>query len=126
MSKFKSIAEVCKILKLLNPKTNKPLNHVLRFWEKEIDQIRPKKINNRRYYTKRDIEILRIVKILIKDQKITIKGVKKILNTEIKKLDVNNTYSLKNETQKSIIKDKTKKILERLNNLKNYGKKIPH
>ena len=57
MGKLISISEVSKILNLVDPKTKKPLNYILRYWEKEFKQIKPKKINNRRYYTAKQIEI---------------------------------------------------------------------
>ena len=33
MTKLINISEASKILGLTNPKTNKPLNHILRYWE---------------------------------------------------------------------------------------------
>ena len=51
MKKFYSISELSKNLNLIDPSSNKPLNHILRYWEKEFKQIKPKKINNRRYYS---------------------------------------------------------------------------
>ena len=51
MTKLMKISELSESLNLINPKTKKPLNHVIRYWEKEFKQIRPKKINNRRYYS---------------------------------------------------------------------------
>ena len=56
MKKFFTISEVSKILNLLNPNTQKPLNHTLRFWEKEFKQIKPKRLNNRRYYTDKQLK----------------------------------------------------------------------
>ena len=50
MSKLINISEVSKILDFVDPITNKPQNHILRYWEKEFREIKPKKINNRRYY----------------------------------------------------------------------------
>ena len=47
MSKLINISELSKMLNLIDPKTKKPLNHVLRYWEKEFKEIRPKKINTR-------------------------------------------------------------------------------
>ena len=37
-----NISEVSKILNLIDPITKKPLNHILRFWEKEFKEIKPK------------------------------------------------------------------------------------
>ena len=57
MNKFKNISEVSKILHLTNPINKKPLNHVLRYWEKEFKEIKPKMINKRRYYSTKQIKI---------------------------------------------------------------------
>ena len=48
MSKLINISELSRILDLIDPINRKPLNHILRYWEKQFKQIRPKKINNRR------------------------------------------------------------------------------
>ena len=62
MNKLLNISEASKILNLIDPKTKKPLNHVLRYWEKEFNEIKPKKINNRRYYSQKQIEIIKLIK----------------------------------------------------------------
>mgnify|MGYP001310231045 FL=1 len=123
MSKLINISELSKLLDLIDPITNKPLNHILRYWEKEFSEIKPKKINNHRYYTKKNVEILKLIKYLIKDQKISIAGVKKILKSEIKKLDDNDLFSLRNKYLKAKIKNKTKNILNKISLIKKYGKK---
>ena len=123
MSKFINISELCKLLDLIDPITNKPLNHILRYWEKEFSEIKPKKINNRRYYSKKNVEILKLIKYLIKDQKISIAGVKKILKSEIKELDDNDMFSLRNKYFKVKLKNKTEKILNKISLIKKYGKK---
>ena len=94
MEKLVNISELCKILNLIDAKTKKPLSHTLRYWEKEFKQIKPKKINNQRYYSQKDIEIIKFIKTLIRDKKISIKGVKKILANDIKKLDDQHIDSL--------------------------------
>ena len=62
MDKLISISEASKILNLIDPITKKPLNHTLRFWEKKFKEIKPKKINNRRYYTSKQLEIIKMIK----------------------------------------------------------------
>ena len=123
MKKYINISKLCKILNLINPKTKKPLTHTVRYWENEFKQIKPKRINNQRYYSENDIEILKKIKGLIKDQKISIEGVKKILNTDTKKLDVDDTYGLLSEYSKINLKNKIKNIKNKINNLRKYGKK---
>ena len=79
MNKFLNISEVSNIVNLVDPITKKPLNHILRYWEKEFRQIKPKKINNRRYYSSKDVELIKKIKFLLKNEGMTISGVKSIL-----------------------------------------------
>ena len=123
MSKFKSISEVSKILELYNSKTNKPLNHTLRYWEKEFKIIRPKKINNRRYYSSDQIEIIKMIKFLLKNKGLSVSGVKKMISSDVNKLDAYNSHSLKAEYYKKNLKTKSKLILDKINKIKKYGKK---
>ena len=123
MNKLINISELSKILNLVDYNSKKPLNHVLRYWEKEFKQIRPKKINNRRYYSLEQVEIVKMIKFLLKNKGMTILGVKSILDLNINKLDDYNSHSLKAGYYKRSFKDKSKKILDKINKLKNYGKK---
>ena len=78
---YKTIGEVAKILKLKSNKKGTLPTHTIRFWEKQFKQIKPKILNgNRRYYDEKSISILKKVKFLLKNQGMTINGVKKILN----------------------------------------------
>ena len=105
---YKSIGEVAKILNLVNLKKGTLNTHTIRFWEKEFKQIKPKILNgNRRYYNSETIKILKKVKYLLKDEGMTIKGVKKVLNSKKSlKLDVlpnnsiNADYRIKNKLKK--------------------------
>jgi len=102
---YKSIGEVAKILNLVNKKKGTLNTHTIRFWEKEFKQIKPNILSgNRRYYNNETIEILKKVKYLLKDQGMTINGVKKVLNSNKSlKLDVlpnnsiNTDYYIKNK-----------------------------
>ena len=123
MNKFLTITELSKILNLINPMTKKPLNHILRYWEKEFKEIRPKKINNRRYYSSEQVEIIKMIKFLIKNKGMTISGVKNILNLNINKLDDYDTHSLKADYYKNTLKNKSKALLNKINKIKSYGKK---
>jgi len=80
---YKTIGEVAKILNLkINKKGDLP-THIIRFWETKFKQIKPKILNsNRRYYDEKSINLLKKVKFLLKEQGMTINGVKKILNGE--------------------------------------------
>ena len=121
--KFLNISDLSKKLDLVDPVSNKPLNHVLRYWEKEFKQIKPKILNNRRYYSSDMIGIIKLIKFLLKDKGMTINGVKNILNKKINKLDDYYSDSLKTEYYKKSLKDKSKKVLKKIRDLRKYGKK---
>tara|TARA_B100000575_G_C23081044_1_gene622849 strand:+ start:864 stop:1244 length:381 start_codon:yes stop_codon:yes gene_type:complete len=126
MEKLITIGELSKKLKLLNTKTQKPLNYVLRYWEKEFKQIKPKIINKRRYYSSEQVEIIKLIQYLLKINGMTIIGVKKVLNSDINQLDDSKYHSLKAGLNKIKIKYKSNKLLEKINNIKKYGKKNSH
>ena len=123
MSKLINISELSKMLNLIDPKTKKPLNHVLRYWEKEFKEIRPKKINNRRYYSSKQIEKIKLIKFLLKNKGMSIMGAKKMLNLNRNKLDDYQFDSLYAEYYKENIKLKSKLLLNKINKIKKNGKK---
>ena len=114
---YKSIGEVAKILDLVNKKNGSLSTHTIRFWEKEFKNIKPRILTGRRrYYDNSTIETLRKIKFLLKNQGMTIKGVKKILNTSTsfnlddlsnKSINMNNNLVLKKKISKisKLIKD---------------------
>ena len=56
--------------------------HTLRFWEKEMPALNPKKsTGGARQYTKQDIELVRLIHHLVKDQGLTIKAARARLKT---------------------------------------------
>lgn len=82
-SSYKTISEVVKILGLKSKNGQSIPTHTIRFWEKEFKQIKPKILTgNRRYYDEKNIEILKKIHHLLKEQGMTINGVKKILNNK--------------------------------------------
>ena len=105
---YKTIGEVAKILGLNSQKRKMIQTHTIRYWEKEFKQIKPKILNGkRRYYDTKNIELLKKVHFLLKEQGMTINGVKKILdNKEPLKLD----ESLNNSIKAKNLKYKLKKI----------------
>ena len=117
---YKTIGEVAKILNLKSNDKGALSTHVIRFWETQFKQIKPKILNsNRRYYDEKTINLLKKVKFLLKDQGMTINGVKKILNNEDSlKLDEIADKSIRTEN----LKNKLLKISNKLKELKN-GKK---
>ncbi|MDC0409580.1 MerR family transcriptional regulator [Pelagibacteraceae bacterium] len=123
MTKLFNISEVSKIINLYDPLKKKPLNHVIRYWEKEFKQIKSKKINKRRYYSIKQVEIIKMIKFLLKNKGMTIKGVKNLLESNVNKLDDHNILSLKASYYKIDLKYKSKKLLEKIKKIKSYGKK---
>ena len=113
---YKTISEVVKILGLKTKKGRSLPTHTIRFWEKEFKQIKPKILNgNRRYYDQKNIELLKKVHFLLKEQGMTINGVKKILNSkESLKLDEISNHSIKAIN----LKNKLIKISDIIKNLK--------
>ena len=63
MVKLINISQLASLLNLVNSKTKKPLNYVLRYWEKEFNEIKPTILNKRRYYSEKQINILDVSKI---------------------------------------------------------------
>ena len=113
---YKTIGEVVKILDLKNRSGQKTATHTIRFWEKEFKQIKPKVFDgNRRYYDKSNIDLLKKIKFLLKDQGMTINGVKKLLNS-------NNSNDLDEISNKTIradnLKSKINNISKLIKNLK--------
>ena len=113
------------MLNLIDSKSKKPLNHILRYWEKEFKEIKPRKINNRRYYTPNQVEIIKLIKFLLKSQGLTISGVKKFLKFNAIKLDDHHSHSLKTAYYKKSFKIKSKLLLDKIRKLQSYGKKNP-
>ena len=126
MKNLVSISDLSKQLGLINKKTNKPLNYILRYWEKEFKQIKPRIINKRRYYSDDQVRLIKLIEFLLKDKGVSIRGVKKLLKSDIKKLDDYNSDSLKVSYYKKTINEKSNKLLEKIKNLRKYGKKISH
>ena len=63
---YKTIGEVAKILNLKTRSNQKVPTHVIRFWEKEFKQIKPKLLSgNRRYYDKTNINLLKKIKCVL-------------------------------------------------------------
>ncbi len=126
MKKFLTISEVSKSINLIDEKTKKPLNHVIRFWENEFKQIKPQYINNRRHYSSSQVETIKLIKFLLKNKGMTISGVKRVLNSKINKLDDYDSNSLKADYYRKSLSEKSKTILNKIKKIKKYGKKNPH
>ena len=95
---YKTIGEVVKILNLKVKSNNKIATHTIRFWETQFKQIKPKILSgNRRYYDQKNIDLLKKIKFLLKDQGMTINGARKLLD----KKEPNNVDEFLNKTIKT-------------------------
>ena len=114
---YKTIGEVAELLNLKNSENGKLNTYILRFWEKEFKQIKPKLLNNRRrYYDQRTINLLIRIKYLLKDKGMTIQGVKNILNN--KGFDLDERSNLPINVPNNNLKIRLSKISSILKNLK--------
>ena len=119
---LKTIGEVAKELNLIELETGKAKTYILRFWEKEFPQLKPKlRAKGRRYYTAENVQLLKKIQYLLKDKGLTIKGAKKIIENNIDDIEVDDferkdisTNDLLNKKEKLI---KIKKIITELKNL---------
>lgn len=78
---YYSISEVSKLTDLEQ--------YILRYWETEFEQLKPSKNRaGNRIYTNKDIKMILLIKNLLREEKYTIEGAKKILSdpTELKNL----------------------------------------
>ena len=115
---YKSIGEVAKTLDLVNKKKGTLNTHTIRFWEKKFKQIKPKILTgNRRYYDKSTIELLKKIKFFLKDQGMTIIGVKNLLITN-KSLELDEYLNKSISVHNSKIKSKLKNILKLVKDIK--------
>ena len=79
----------------------------LRFWEKEIPQLKPKRNDKgTRFYTKEDIKTIKQIKYLVEEQKLTLKGVKEKM------------------TEKKDIVAKQQELVERLKDIRDELKNL--
>lgn len=69
---YYSISEVSKMVELEQ--------YVLRYWEREFDILRPQKNRaGNRIYTEKDIEIIKLIKRLTREDRYTISGARQVL-----------------------------------------------
>jgi len=119
---YKTIGEATKDLGLFDEKTGNLQTHTLRYWETQFKQIKPIiSSGKRRYYSKKDINVMKFIKFLLKEKGLTINGAKKILNNS-KKLnldeDINWGINRSNFEKTNFIKEKAKKISKIIDELK--------
>lgn len=102
---YYSISEVSKLTGLEQ--------YILRYWETEFEQLNPSKNRaGNRIYTNKNIKLILIIKKLLRDQKYTIEGAKKILaeksdhkQTAAKTIKPPETKQTTNKSKSSLLKD---------------------
>ncbi len=62
--------------------------HVLRYWEQEFEVLSPRKNRaGRRVYTEEDVETVRRIRYLLKDEKYTIAGARQVIQHDDHRLE---------------------------------------
>ena len=86
--------------------------YVLRFWETEFDQLRPKKSkNNQRIYSRRDVETALLIRKLLYDDRFSIEGARAVLREA--------RTQLKEVKGAKIAEQKTSSAIDRLEEIMN-------
>jgi DNA-binding transcriptional MerR regulator len=95
---YYSISEVSKITELEQ--------YVLRYWESEFPQLKPAKNRaGNRIYTNKDIKLILHIKKLLRDEKYTIEGAKKVLEEYVPEPEEGEQLLLLNVPPKKRIQD---------------------
>ena len=108
---YYSISEVSKLTGLEQ--------YILRYWETEFDQLSPSKNRaGNRIYTSKNIKLILTIKKLLREQKYTIVGAKKILIDRNDKQPA--SKSIKPPEIKQSNKSEKKSILDDLEEIRNF------
>jgi DNA-binding transcriptional MerR regulator len=114
---YYSISEVSKLTDLEQ--------YILRYWETEFEQLKPSKNRaGNRIYTNKDIKMILLIKKLLREEKYTIEGAKKILSdpTELKNIALNNSSKNNGNSSTTIreIQIENRDIKKDLEELRNF------
>lgn len=86
---YYSISEVSKLTELEQ--------YILRYWETEFEQLKPSKNRaGNRIYTNKDIKLILKIKKLLRDEKYTIDGAKKIIEELDAPIETEQTFRKSN------------------------------
>lgn len=108
---YYSISEVSKLTGLEQ--------YILRYWETEFEQLNPSKNRaGNRIYTNKDIKLILQIKRLLREEKYTIEGAKKILSEYI--VDASTGSTVDSETSKVIKINAPRSIKKDLEEIKNF------
>lgn len=96
--KFLSIKDVSQ-------RTGVP-SYTLRYWEKEFKQIKPERYSGIRKYSSADVELIKKIKDLLYNKKLTIEGVKKFLTVDRrKKVQNDNLFKQENVVDSKLLEE---------------------
>lgn len=111
---YYSISEVSKLAGLEQ--------YILRYWETEFEQLKPGKNRaGNRIYTNKDIKLILQIKRLLREEKYTIEGAKKILSDLVLEPNLQITQNESESNKQKIISPRPiKKDLEELKNFLQY------
>jgi DNA-binding transcriptional MerR regulator len=85
--------------------------YVLRYWESEFHAIRPAKTRSKhRLYRPRDIDVLREIKRLLYEERLTIEGAKKRLRTGVRPTKPKASTSSRDASLRSVLTHVKKEI----------------
>lgn len=102
---YYSISEVSKLADLEQ--------YILRYWETEFEELKPSKNRaGNRIYTNKDIQTIMKIKKLLRDEKYTIEGAKKIIKDKIEE-----EPELPQLFSETITVKEIKKVPEKTNNI---------
>lgn len=112
---YYSISEVSKLTDLEQ--------YILRYWETEFDQLKPSKNRaGNRIYTNKDIKMIILIKKLLREEKYTIEGAKKILSdpAELKNISASSKSKIEPHPTSTISANNTPNIKKDLEELRNF------
>jgi len=80
--------------------------YVLRYWESEFPQLKPAKNRaGNRIYTNKDIKLIIYIKKLLRDERYTIEGAKRVLEEYVPETESSEQLELLNVPQKKKVTD---------------------
>jgi len=80
--------------------------YVLRYWESEFPQLKPAKNRaGNRIYTNKDIKLILYIKKLLRDERYTIEGAKRVLEEYVPETDAPKQLELLNVPQRKKVQD---------------------
>ncbi len=89
--------------------------HVLRYWESEFPQIRPRRVARQRLFRKKDVEIINRIRQLLHEEGFTISGARKHLSRKQagqKELKDMRTASVPADPRDSILRQVKNELVE--------------